>query len=382
MKPPARKSCQSTRRMLVTRAVIDAASTSKRHLVADVEPQRCAGSPPRSTPRARRPAPARPTTRPAITFSLRLELRAVGDGELARQAAAPAHLLVALERRRRGPSRRRRGRAAPGSCCGGGASPFCASRKRGQRCRAGPAGCRSGTCPARRARPAPRSRAAGWPAATRTPRMKKVPRPTASRMTRVWLPGRAMCSTACRSANERAKRSGCTARTSATPARCSTNAVATKPPESIRPTLQRAGLPRGHADERRGDGRGHAPLQPVDAAGARHVVAQQQRRLDLPDLEQRHHREQQRHQQRRWPAPARPPTRSGRSRPAASRRRLPTKRRHRGDHGGGERDAEHAAGERRAAAPASCRPRARGARCRRGTSGWRCCAPSAARTRA
>ncbi len=66
--------------------------------------------------------------------------------------------------------------------------------------------------------------------------MKKVPRPTASRMTRVWLPGRTTCSTACRSANEREKRSGCTAQMSATPAACSTSAVATKPPESIRPT--------------------------------------------------------------------------------------------------------------------------------------------------
>ena len=101
----------------------------------------------------------------------------------------------------------------------------------------------------------------------RTPRMKNEPRPTASRMTRVWLPGRAMCSTACRSAKERAYRSGCTARTSAAPARCSTSATPTKPAGQHQPDLDRAGLPRRDGHQGGGDAGRHAPFQPVEPAG-------------------------------------------------------------------------------------------------------------------
>ena len=141
---------------------------------------------------------------PAITFSFASSFGAVGDGELARQAAAPAHLLVALERRRRALRRRRRARAAPGSASAPAPSPFCAvdarpltpSRWSGWMSIRNMSGASSPTCTAKS-----RSRLA---CSARTPRMKKVPRPTASRMTRVWLPGRTTCSTACRSANERA----------------------------------------------------------------------------------------------------------------------------------------------------------------------------------
>ena len=76
----------------------DAPQDVEAHLIADVEAACCAGSPPRSTPRARPPRPPSSHHSPAITFSLRLERRTVGHGELARQAAAPAHLLVAVER--------------------------------------------------------------------------------------------------------------------------------------------------------------------------------------------------------------------------------------------------------------------------------------------
>ena len=44
--------------------------------------------------------------------------------------------------------------------------------------------------------------------------MKKAPRPTARRITRVWLPGRDRCSTACRSGNDEVFASGATTCTS------------------------------------------------------------------------------------------------------------------------------------------------------------------------
>ena len=84
-----------------------------------------------------------------------------------------------------------------------------ASRRRGTRAaaRPDPAGCRSGTCRRRRAAQLERELLrADWPAATRMPSTKKLPRPTASRMTRVWLPGRPRPITACRSGNQRGAR--------------------------------------------------------------------------------------------------------------------------------------------------------------------------------
>ena len=64
---------------------------------------------------------------------------------------------------------------------------------------------------------------------------KKLPRPTASRMTRVWLPGRPRLSTACRRENERARAAGRTAHTMPLLARCSTTVTAAKPPQTISP---------------------------------------------------------------------------------------------------------------------------------------------------
>ena len=69
----------------------------------------------------------------------------------------------------------------------------------------------------------------------RTPRMKKLPRPTVSRTRRTWLPGRVSCSTAWRSANQPLSRAAGSMRSAATPARCSTSAVAARPTATTSP---------------------------------------------------------------------------------------------------------------------------------------------------
>ncbi len=72
----------------------------------------------------------------------------------------------------------------------------------------------------------------------RTPSTKKAPRPTARRMTRVWLPGRCSPSTAWRSANTRVFDSGRMARISPIPAPCSRIAQAGKPAAHDQPDLR------------------------------------------------------------------------------------------------------------------------------------------------
>ena len=64
---------------------------------------------------------------------------------------------------------------------------------------------------------------------------KKLPRPTARRMTRVWLPGRARLSTAWRTANRAPAPRGCIRPTRTRPTPCSTTATAAKPPHTHRP---------------------------------------------------------------------------------------------------------------------------------------------------
>ena len=78
-----------------------------------------------------------------------------------------------------------------------------------------PAGCRSGTCPAPPRCASSEKFAIRLDCSARTPSTKKLPSPTASRITRVWLPGRRRLMTACRSGNQRASASGRTARTQA-----------------------------------------------------------------------------------------------------------------------------------------------------------------------
>ena len=141
------------------------------------------------------------------------------------------------------------------------------------------AACPSGTCPGRWPwiRPkTPRSRLA---CSERTPTMKKAPRPTASRITRVWLPGREMWSTAWRSGNDGAFASGATTRTSNRPVSCSTTASAENPAHTIRPTRSDAACQDVNADQRGRHEDHGADLRPV-ASGGRRFVAQQQRRLD------------------------------------------------------------------------------------------------------
>ena len=150
--------------------------------------------------------------------------------------------------------------------------------------------------------------------------MKNVPRPTASRMTRVWFPGRAMRSTACRSANERAWRSGCTARTSAGAGQMQHEGDRHEPAGQHEADGQRSRLPGRDADQRGGHGHGDAPLEPVEPRRRRGVLPQQQRRLDVADLEQRHDREQHRHEQADGESLQRRRRPSARTRPAAAPR--------------------------------------------------------------
>ena len=163
--------------------------------------------------------------------------RAIRDGVFARQRAAPANVLVVLELDLAALNRRPPGPARPASARGGGA----------------PGSCRAAT---RRGRPPPdplnvqqehvgrvgdmstANCAIRFSCSDRTPMMKKLPSPTASRTMRTWLPGRLNCSTACRSANQRDRASGLINLISRTPARCSTTAVAANPTVTTSPTRQ------------------------------------------------------------------------------------------------------------------------------------------------
>ena len=72
----------------------------------------------------------------------------------------------------------------------------------------GPAARRAGTCRRDSSLTWIENSASRLACSDRTPTMKNAPRPTASRITRVWLPGRDRCSTACRSGNDGAFASG------------------------------------------------------------------------------------------------------------------------------------------------------------------------------
>ena len=72
----------------------------------------------------------------------------------------------------------------------------------------------------------------------RTPMMKKLPSPTASRTMRIWLPGRLSCSTAWRSAKDRDRANGAISLITRMPAKCSSSAVPAKPAATTSPTRQ------------------------------------------------------------------------------------------------------------------------------------------------
>ena len=65
--------------------------------------------------------------------------------------------------------------------------------------------------------------------------MKNVPRPTVSRITRIWLPGRARCSTAWRNAKTDDLANGAVLRVSAMPTRCSTTVRPANPTQTPNP---------------------------------------------------------------------------------------------------------------------------------------------------
>ncbi len=217
MKPPARLSDHSTCRTRATCAATVRPSTSKRIVSPTWILKRALmlSSIDTSPPLGGGAVGPRRAVDDALVG---LEVAAIGDGVFARQRAAAAHVLVVLERHS-WPARRRRARAAPAH----------ARRRRTRRPRAPPArrsrrrpdraGCRAGTCRARRRPGRPTNSRTRFSCSARTPMMKKLPSPTASSTMRIWLPGRLNCSTACRSANQRDRASGRTAAMSATPAR-------------------------------------------------------------------------------------------------------------------------------------------------------------------
>ena len=280
MKPPARKSCQSTRRTLVTRAVMTRPRTSKRISIADVERE-----PTRKLPsllaidvgceetlldrhlRLARDIGASPHHSPSMTSSLASSCgryvtvysRASPPRPRTCFIAVEIHL-AALHGDDAGAQRRDQLRRAARR----------RSTRRGRRPadRADPAGCRSGTCRARRAPPGSAKSRRRFACSVRTPRMKNAPRPTASRMTRVWLPGRAMCSTACRSANERRVAQRLDGPNEPGAGEVQDERSRDEPAREHQPDLERAGLPRGDRHQRRGHGRRDAPLQPVDVRDA------------------------------------------------------------------------------------------------------------------
>ena len=162
-----------------------------------------------------------------------------------RQRAAAAHVLVVLEVD-----------LAPGDADDAGAQHRAQPRRgRPRPCRgtisarAPPrpdrAGCRAGTCPASPPSMSTANSSSRLSCSDRTPTMKKLPRPTASRTMRVWLPGATRCSTAWRSGNDRDRASGAIAAISSVPARCSTSAVAGEARQRRRARCAASRLPRG-----------------------------------------------------------------------------------------------------------------------------------------
>ena len=150
----------------------------------------------------------------------------------------------------------------------------------------------------------------------RTPMTKKLPMPTASRMTRVWLPGRPRLRTAWRSGNHGARAIGWTARTTPLPTRFSTSATPAKPAQTIAPIRSDAAchpataisaaptaIAAATCSRSSAASRARIPAG-VHQAGKtlrpgrppRGAAAEQQQRLHPPDFQQRHQREQQRDQ--------------------------------------------------------------------------------------
>ena len=98
----------------------------------------------------------------------------------------------------------------------------------------------------------------------RTPMTKKLPIPTASRMTRVWLPGRPRLRTRGGAETTARRAIGRTARTTPVLTRCSTKATPANPPQTIAPTFSDAACHAAMPHERRADQhRGHH-LHPVE----------------------------------------------------------------------------------------------------------------------
>ena len=164
-----------------------------------------------------------------------------------------------------------------------------------------------------RGRPRSTNSASRLLCSARTPSTKKQPRPTASRITRVWLPGRR------RLKHRVPQRKPRRARRAATrPHERERRAVQHQRDarrsrrDTAAPARQRSRLPRRHRHERGGHrrrrpppaaSRSREPLSgrsrdaPPGRPDGRRRRPQQQQRLDAAHVEQRHEREQQRHEQ-------------------------------------------------------------------------------------
>ena len=174
--------------------------------------------------------------------------------------------------------------------------------------------------------------------------MKKLPRPTASRTMRAWLPGRLTCSTAWRSGNHGVCASGAMALISRMPGDMQHDRGRRESDRHDRPNPQRAGLPDGEPDQARAHDQGDENLQRIGPP-RRRLGPQQQRRFHVPDVEQRDHREEHGDQQ----ANAEPLQHRGHRETVvddhAGRCRRGERRRNGADRQSGEHDAKHAAGE-------------------------------------
>ena len=131
-----------------------------------------------------------------------------------------------------------------------------------------------------------------------TPMMKKLPSPTASRTTRVWLPGRRRFRAAWRNGNQRAPSSGRVRRTSAPAEQVQRAGDADEAAGHVGAHLQRCGLPSRHPDQTQPDQHHGGNAQSVGRQGVQGFsLPQQQQRLGVAGIEQGHQCEQQRHEQ-------------------------------------------------------------------------------------
>ena len=214
----------------------------------------------------------------------------------------------------------------------------------------------------------------------RTPTMKKLPRPTASSTMRAWLPGPAQLQ---HGVTQRKPRASAPAAESARIKRDARQVQhECRAPQTRRRPRRRLEASRPARWSAR-PGRRRPPTSRRSASrSSRRVPASSRSSSDgltCADLEQRHQREQHRHQQADAEALQRPPAPS-----ASSRRRCPGVAAAASVDGiaamasAGEQHAKRAAGQARARSPASCRSSAAGSIARRGTSGSRCCGSSAA----